>query len=180
MTVAVPETVRLFFALWPDPSIAEKMHRLARRYVDQYGGRAMRPETLHLTLAFLGDLPATRLQDALAAGTEVHAAAFQFVLDRIGYWRHNRLLWAGCGIADPALSALAATLHKRLQEHGFVLEKRGFVPHLTLARNLIRKPVGEEAMPVAGWHARAFVLVRSAPLAAGAAYQVVGEWPLEN
>ncbi len=178
MSAGTSGTVRLFFALWPDASATEKMHRLARDHIDQYGGRAMRPETLHLTLAFLGDLPVECLQAALTAGDDLQAASFRLALDRLAYWAHNRLLWAGCSTPNPELPLLAAALHERLRQSGFALEKRAFLPHMTLARNLQRSPPKEAAIAPVEWECRDFVLVRSLNSGAGADYEKVRSWRL--
>ena len=61
-------TVRLFFALWPSPPLAASLAGWAQQARLTCGGRAMRTETLHLTLAFLGPVDAA-LADELAAAT---------------------------------------------------------------------------------------------------------------
>ncbi|WP_287719822.1 2'-5' RNA ligase family protein [Nitrosomonas sp.] len=49
-------SVRLFFALWPQEEARKQLARLARRIADQCAGRCVRPENLHLTLAFIGEV----------------------------------------------------------------------------------------------------------------------------
>ena len=59
---------RLFFALWPDAPAAAALYRVAAESREACGGRLMRPETLHLTLAYLGRVADRCLPSVLAAG----------------------------------------------------------------------------------------------------------------
>jgi len=93
----------VFFALWPEPELAAELHRYAVRIVGEYGGRAMRPETLHVTLAFLGDQPAERLPEIEAIADGVQGLACDCRLDTRGYWPDKQLLWAGCREMDDNL-----------------------------------------------------------------------------
>ncbi|MBL8492400.1 MAG: RNA 2',3'-cyclic phosphodiesterase, partial [Rhodocyclaceae bacterium] len=133
--------------------------------------------TLHLTLAFVGEMADDRLPDLLSAAGAVEGERFALILDRLGWWRHNRILWAGCGDTPAALSSLADGLAGRLREAGFPVERRPFAAHLTLLRNCLceRPPNLEE--PVA-WPAEEFVLVRSRLSDAGSRYEILGRWPL--
>ena len=58
---------RLFFALWPSAELRRRLHALALRYQRLHGGRAMRAETLHLTLLFLGEVPRAQIASLLQA-----------------------------------------------------------------------------------------------------------------
>ena len=53
--------MRLFFALWPPLEVAEQLAGVARAVAQQFGGKPTRQETLHLTLAFLGEVPDDRM-----------------------------------------------------------------------------------------------------------------------
>ena len=167
-------SVRVFFALWPGADEAEALHRVAVAGTERFGGRAMRRDTLHLTLAFIGDVAENRLPALLAVADGVEAPAGSIDFDRIDYWRHNRLLWAGCTRTPVVLSQLVESLHQRLGEAGFTLDSRLFVPHVTLARNM-PPPDGDflaawSTKPVA-WAYDEFSLVRSRRLSAGATYE---------
>jgi hypothetical protein len=58
---------RLFFALWPDASMAEALATLAQQVAAESGGRPTAPGHVHVTLAFLGDQP-RRIARELSAG----------------------------------------------------------------------------------------------------------------
>jgi 2'-5' RNA ligase len=170
---------RVFFAVWPDEPAAAALSRVAAEGRQACGGRAMRQDSLHLTLAFLGDLPAGRLLEARRSADELLAdarpAAFTLTLDRLAHWRHNRILWAGG--QSPALTALADGLCRRLREAGFRLDDRPFTAHLTLLRDA-RCPAPPPPVEPVAWLVREFVLAESALSPAGAHYRAIGRWPL--
>jgi RNA 2',3'-cyclic 3'-phosphodiesterase len=181
-----PDTARVFFALWPSPAIAQRLGEEARQAASRLGGRATRPETIHLTLAFLGNLPEARLPDLLAAAATVRASSFSLTIDHAGLWPRQRLLWAGVQAAEP-LSALQGLVLEALAFAGFRPdgEPRMFRPHLTLVR---RTRSDDESLRMADltaidaivWHCRSFVLVRSCPEPSGSTYQVIEEFPLTD
>jgi len=173
------ETARVFFALWPPKEIARQLAGIAADFSQAAGGRPTRCETIHLTLAFLGDVAVERLPELLRVAKEVHAAAFDLTLDRFGVWQHNHLFWAGCA-SPPALLDLADTLSKRLLEAGLAAAdaKRPFVPHVTLVRKLVRLDVALPAAQALTFHCGAFVLVRSRLSDKGSAYEVLARFPL--
>src|SRR5574337_2181232 len=123
--------LRVFFALWPPPAVAGALHRVARTIASQAGGRAMARDTLHQTLAFIGDIPAGRVADLerVAAGL-VDNPAGELKLDRLGYWRHNHIVWAAPSAPSESLARLAETLGMALADAGFAVEKRPFRPHI--------------------------------------------------
>ncbi|QDX81076.1 RNA 2',3'-cyclic phosphodiesterase [Denitratisoma sp. DHT3] len=172
---------RLFFALWPPAEQADALHRLAVDAEKLCGGRAMARHTLHLTLAFLGRVEEARLPELRAmvddmAGA-IKAAAFDLVLDRLDYWRHNRILWAGCETMPPGLEVLAERLQETLRGAGYALERRRFAAHVTLLRNA-RCPAPPPLTFSLTWPVTGFVLVESRSSTAGADYQVLERWPL--
>ncbi len=97
-------------------------------------GRHMARETLHLTLAFLGDQDDSleALHDEL--GT-LGSAPFDLRLQGVGIFggRQPRALWAGVG-EQPRLSALRARVRGSARRAGIALPRERFRPHVTLAR----------------------------------------------
>ena len=166
------EAQRLFFALWPDESVAQSLHSQAARCLDDCGGRAMRRETLHLTLAFLGQVHADKLEALQEMASIITLPGFDFHLDTLGYWRRNRILWAGCRQTPEPLRLLAAELRWRLDESGIGYAAGDFVPHVTLLRDARCMETPPLTQPVA-WPVREFRLVLSQP---GAQYRPLARW----
>lgn len=166
---------RFFFALWPDASTAKRLHALATDAQSRCGGRAMRRDTLHLTLAFIGDVSPERLADLLAVGDRTGAEAFTLTIDRLGGWRHNRIVWAGAETCPPPLAALVARLGTGLEGAGFPVERRPFAAHVTLLRNSRTQPRTEPIAPIE-WKIGGFGLFQSHLSPEGADYRPVREW----
>jgi len=174
-----PRTRRLFFALWPDAALTHTLHGLARELAAHQGGRCMDEDSLHLTLAFLGDVPADLVESALRVANDIQQEAFTLQLDQLAHWPHNRIAWAGCSKPPIALMSLANTLQHRLRQAEFTIEPRPFAPHVTLLRNC-RQATAAALTPL-HWPAREFVLVESLSPAdrdGGGRYRIIGRWPL--
>ena len=172
-----PARLRVFLALWPGAATAAALHARARALQAECGGRAMRRDTIHLTLAFLGDVAVPRLAALGAVAQSVRGERFVLELDRVGSWRGNRILWSGCAQPPAALVAFAEALAAGLRAEGFELEARAFNPHVTLVRNALRPPHGTDTAPLR-WPVASFVLVASERDAGGAHYRVLARWPL--
>ena len=137
----------------------------------------MRRDTLHLTLVFLGAATPAQLAALRLAAGRVRAAPCEFVLDRLGCWRHNRIAWAGCEEPAPGLLKLQAALSQSLVEAGFPAEERPFAPHVTLVRNARCGELSPLEPPLR-WRALEFSLVESDLSERGARYRVLDRWPL--
>lgn len=169
--------VRLFFALWPDDAVRAALASWATALQGVCGGRATRTGNLHMTVAFLGDVAAARCDELKRAAGTVTPRRFELVIDQAGYWKHNRIAWAGASGDPPALTEMVAELREALTEAGFRFDAKPFVAHVTLLRKA--HPPGE--LPVLQpitWRGSGFALVRSVPGAGGTDYVVEGDWQL--
>ena len=177
---ARPEQARVFFALWPPPESARQLADVADFFVARAGGRATSQENIHVTLAFIGDVPVGRLADLERAAREVRGEAFALTLDRFGLWRHNCIFQAGCSVPPAALAALSAALTVALSAAGFAVAdaRRTFIPHVTLVRKLVALDAELPQCEPVAWSNRQFVLVRSTPSAHGSSYRTIAEFPL--
>jgi len=174
--VAESATLRLFFALWPDDAARDALNRTGKWLHQHWGGRRMRADTLHITLAFLGSTPVEQLDSLIACADTIQTEAFELILDQAGYWRHNRIGWLGASQTPPQHCELVDMLNAALQVSGFPIDARQHVPHVTLLRNTAggELPV---CIPVF-WPVSDFVLVASRTEADGAHYEVIRRWPL--
>lgn len=182
---AKPATARVFFALWPAPEVAERLGDIAHNSALSFGGRATRRDTIHLTLAFLGNVPEARLPDLSIAAAKVGGEPFAINVDQLGFWSHNHLLWAGCQAPSAPLEVLSRQLRQALARAGFRVggEGRDFVPHITLVRRVPEATAPSERRPLPSiesfaWRNERFVLVRSTLSALGSSYQIIDEFPL--
>jgi 2'-5' RNA ligase len=167
--------MRLFFALWPDAPAAAALAERARELALRCGGKPVPQDKIHLTLAFLGDLDAGRLPDAMRAPGGLELAGFDMVLDQVGSFRGARVAWAGCRETAHGLADLQSGLVRHLAAAGFPPDERPYAAHVTLARK-IALPVARSAMPEIRWRARELALVRS-ELGKGS-YSTLAAWKL--
>ena len=185
-------SVRAFVALKLGPEVREALAAAERR-LQRAPARVgwVRPENIHLTLAFLGDITLSGV-GAIAGTLDSigrHTAPFSFAVEGIGSFggRRPRVVWAGIPApsAGPVI-ALQKPVADALQLLGYRLEDRAFQPHLTLGR--VRSSAGAEARVRALAELRdarfgqveagSVFLMRSQLLSAGPAYSILHEAPL--
>jgi 2'-5' RNA ligase len=167
--------MRLFFALWPDEGVRAQLAGWARALHAVCGGRPTRAENLHLTLAFLGSVEDARVADVERSADEVAPRAASLVLDTPGYWKHNRIAWAGASAVPEELEAFVAELRGALARSGIAFDSKAFVSHVTLLRDA-RAPETMPALSPIGWKLDAFALVQSVMLSRGSRYEIRKTW----
>ncbi len=132
-------TVRAFVALVLNEAIRKELDGIQRR-LSTIDVRVswVKPDNIHLTLIFMGNVPTngvigvTRVMDAVAAG----APPFSYDVNGLGYFgssRSPRTIWAGAR-RTPVLSALRQDLCSSLTDSDIPLDIRNFKAHLTLGR----------------------------------------------
>lgn len=170
-------TQRLFFALWPDAATRAALDEVAATLHGAWGGRRVRSESLHLTLAFLGATPVPRLDALHQLAATVASQAFTLILNSPGCWPHNRVGWLGVKEIPPTLAQLVSDFRRVLHAGEFAVDDQRYVPHVTLLRNAYCS--ASPPCPCVTWHAQHFVLLASRAPGAGG-YDVLGEWPLSR
>lgn len=181
-------TRRLFFALWPGAEERAALLHVVRELVRASGGRPVPPANLHVTLAFLGAVPAARVPHLSAIASRVAAAfpreALPLTLNfqDIAHWAQPQVLamlaHEGPGVPPSGTAqALARTLCDATAGVGFDPDLKPFRAHVTVARKVARAPHASATQPVA-WSFAAFALMESRTLAAGAAYSIVESFVL--
>jgi 2'-5' RNA ligase len=174
---ASADSARVFFALWPDEAARAALARLAANMRGECGGRTVPARNLHLTLAFIGNIHADRAARLLEIAANVAAPSFAMTLDAVGYWRHNRIVWAGPRECPIPLRRLVAALESALRDGNVRFDERPYAPHVTLLRDARAAPLAQATDGIA-WRADDFALVRSVRGDGGPLYEVIGRWPL--
>ncbi|WP_405021093.1 RNA 2',3'-cyclic phosphodiesterase [Kitasatospora sp. NBC_00070] len=153
-----PSTIRVFVALAPPDEAKDELAEALWAATAGYPRlRWNRIEDWHVTLAFLGELPATAvppLRSALAGLAASHAALHLGL--RGGGHFDGRLLWSGIDGDLDGLHRLAADVRDVVGSCGIAFNERPLRPHLTLARARRDDPtsVPEVAAALAGFAGR--------------------------
>lgn len=129
--------MRLFLAVNFDDATKQRILAVQRRLREAAQGDFSRPENLHLTLAFLGEVSAQRAAAARRAMDRTGAVPLSLTFDQIGSFRRDGgdIWWVGLA-ENPALLRLRQELCGNLIAEGFHLEERRFSPHITIARRV--------------------------------------------
>ena len=173
-----PGTARFFFALWPDPRTQSALETWGRRWALAAGARATTASSIHMTLAFLGDMApdGEALNRACRAATSCPFHPFTLVIDCAGYFREKRLGWLAPEPPPQLLIDLAGALRSALTDSGVSFDRQAFVPHVTVLRGA-RRFAPAPASEAVRWEADSFALMASVPSGGGRAYRKAGEWP---
>jgi RNA 2',3'-cyclic 3'-phosphodiesterase len=158
MHTASPASLRLFLALWPAPALLDELLAHSDAWSWPERARRTRPERLHVTLHFLGNVPAGHLP-ALRSGLAAKWTGCDLALDRATVWPGGIAVLEASEL-PPELARLHAALADRLRELEVPVEDRPYRPHVTLAR----KAHGAKAPAFAPLHWTAgpqYALVRS-------------------
>jgi len=129
--------MRIFIALDIDPDIREQISL----FMDGLRGfapdaRWVRPESLHITLKFIGEKSDSEVENIKQALSEVHSTSFDLTVKGHGFFptpKSARVFWVGIEAGDE-LTTLAESVDKATSRLGIPKEERAFSPHLTLAR----------------------------------------------
>jgi 2'-5' RNA ligase len=129
--------MRLFVALEIPSAVRENLADLLKSLCGvSPQTRWVRPENLHVTLKFIGEVSGTKLATVHSALAGVRSEQHVTLDFRgLGFFpnEHPRVFWAGIE-ASPNLKTLAADIDKATEKLGIAREQRPFSPHLTLAR----------------------------------------------
>jgi len=186
--------IRAFIAIHPAPHVQTRVEQLQaelRRELTPRVIRWARPDQLHITLQFLGNIERSRLPDfcsAVAAATQQQVELRVANLGCFPSALRPRVLWVGVTGQVALLQQLKLRLDEHLQPLGYEPETREYHPHITLARIGPLKPAEREAMQqciarlgstdCGSWTVMAVDLMRSHLSPHGARYEVIQSFKL--
>lgn len=133
-------SIRAFLAFELPPAIKEQVRHVSEELKrSKMDVRWVRPENIHLTVVFLGNV---REGDISAMAREIEHVScgfhpFEICLKGIGIFpdrRRPRVLWVGYDGDIERMATLREVLYERLMPFEIKEEKRQFKPHLTLGR----------------------------------------------
>jgi 2'-5' RNA ligase len=136
------EEIRTFVAIELSEEIKSELARVQGMLQEKIATphlRSVDPAKVHLTLKFLGKVPADRIQEITAALKEACAGFSPFIMDVSGLGcfpstNNPRVIWVGVQEETGRLKRLQERVEESLAALGFKPESRPFRPHLTLGR----------------------------------------------
>lgn len=169
---------RLFFALYPPDDAVAQISRCANTAQQHFGGRIMRPDTLHLTLAFLGHTDTEKTQQLIASAPHWDIATGPITLNRLGCFKGPRVVWMGPDAGQPEwLYRVYDNLWDKLASLGWNRPDTPFRPHVSLLRNARPDTSVDINCPSVSWVSGDAVLIASTPQPGGSVYQVLARVP---
>jgi 2'-5' RNA ligase len=134
------KNIRTFVAVEVSPDV----HAQAGQLTDKLRASGVKatwtkPHQLHLTLKFLGDTPETLLPEVCRAVSQAcrGVASFEMRFGGAGAFpttHRPQTLWLGATHGIEEISALQHAIDKELHQLRYPMERRRYVPHLTLGR----------------------------------------------
>jgi RNA 2',3'-cyclic 3'-phosphodiesterase len=171
--------MRLFFALWPEDRVRLALAPQRLEAARATSGRPTMPVTLHLTLAFLGNVLESRLPELKKIAQQIDLEAFDYTIDLVGCFEQAGVAWLASEDPPDQLYKLQQTIHNALLKAGFDVDLRKFRPHITVARNIDRAFEARPIPPIR-WPIRQFSLVGASRDDHGVTYDVLESWPLRQ
>jgi 2'-5' RNA ligase len=184
--------MRAFVAIDLPPAIQAELRKQEAGFrVVAPEARWARPEGIHITLKFLGEIQEARVQKVIEALAALGPLAeFWAEVKGFGFFpdaRRPRVFWAGVH-APQDLVELADRIEAAMEELGFAPEDRAFTPHLTLARFKIPRPQPDLAalvdkqgeLSLGRFQVSDFFLFESKLSPHGAEYRKVAKFPREG
>lgn len=177
------QVMRIFFALDVSPSTKMAVSDWRDKSFRELAGvRPVSPGNFHITLAFIGEVAATKLEglcddvDQLLGRGSVEAG--NLVINELGYWQRQGILWLGPRHCPGQFSQLADGLKGLATRVGGKRDNRLFKPHITLFRRCKSPPPPPLDPPDFSLSYREFILLESRQNKRGVSYHAVASWQL--
>lgn len=190
--------MRLFIAVDLDDAVRRSVARVTGELHGQFRRLRgvsiawVRPENLHLTLSFLGEVDEERGKGAARVMRDaIRVAPFDAELTSGGVFPPSgppRVLWFSVGVGQAPLAAVQHEIAGRLASIGFDPEERPFRAHLTVGRvkqitraagETLRQAMAAATIPRGRWHVGDATLYRSTLSSAGPTYAPLVRSPFE-
>lgn len=143
--------MRTFIAVELAKDILEKIDDFifkTYREIDKNKISWVKKENLHITLKFLGEINENQIEVVKFVLKDVskNFKEFTIFLEGLGFFpnlKFPKVIWIGIKKHEDKLKLLASLIEESLSKHGFLKEKKEFIPHLTIARIKQIKKINE-------------------------------------
>ena len=99
--------------------------------------KVVKPKNIHITMRFLGEISSETIEKVIEQIEEIKSQSFDIEFKGIGTFpniKYPRVIWIGIKKGSNELKEIYTQLEPRLNKIGFNPDKKGFSPHLTIAR----------------------------------------------
>lgn len=134
------ERIRSFISFdLPDEQILKRMVSVQAKLSEAGADlKLVKPSNIHITLRFLGEVPSEIIENVIKEMGHVKAPSFDVEFKGVGTFpniKNPRVIWAGIEKGASELSEIYGQLEPKLRKiGGLIPDKKGFSPHLTIAR----------------------------------------------
>jgi len=139
------KTIRAFVALELDSQIQTRLGKIQEELKKSgVNIRWVKPENIHLTLKFLGQITSGQIKQIKRPLEETAKTKKPFFigLGKLGAFprpEHPKVIWVGIETGNKETVQLNKELETYLKTIGFIPEAREFIPHLTLGRTRLSR-----------------------------------------
>jgi RNA 2',3'-cyclic 3'-phosphodiesterase len=176
---------RLFFALWPDDTSRLHLATAVGNLATACAGRPVPVQNLHVTLAYLGAVPESRIAEIMSVAQRVadeflvDSEPLLIKLDRVEHWRQPQILCAtACGPplqATISFDGLSERLKREAVSAKFTPDLQPARAHVTVARKIRHTDDIPDIEPVL-WTFTEFTLLDSRNSSSDPQYSVMEKW----
>ena len=161
---------RIFFALWPDDRQRDRLRDVISPLAKLVEGQHVYRGNWHVTTAFIGEFPESRLQELQARAAQIAVEPFRLRFDRVEFWPRPKVASLVAATVPPELQQLVDAQNSLLADLGVKVEDRTYRPHMTLVRRARPFETQRLAHPaVVEWSS--FELVESVSRPGGVTYR---------
>jgi 2'-5' RNA ligase len=134
------DNIRSFIAIELTNDIKDKISKIQEQLKDiKAKVRWVKPDSIHLTLKFLGNINFTQIEDIefLTGDVIKDFKPWEINIKGLGVFpnfAYPRVIWVGVEDKNKFIVKLAEKTEEELEKLGFKKEKRTYNPHLTLGR----------------------------------------------
>ncbi len=130
--------VRSFIAIDIDnEEVVRKIVSFQRELIKYGKFKIVKPENLHITLKFLGEIDPAKIDVITGILDKIESDKFEIIFRGLGCFpspSRPNVVWVGVMEENSSLLNIWSYIEDQLQRYGFQRERRGFKPHLTIAR----------------------------------------------
>ena len=135
----MPESVRSFLAFDIDNEAVLRKITATQNVLVKTGAnlKLVKPENIHITMRFFGNITPSMAEKIFEEMKKVQFTPFDVKIQGTGvfpHMRYPRVVWVGITEGADQLRSIFSQLEPRLHKLGFAPDRKGFSPHLTVAR----------------------------------------------